>query len=46
MPKFYRQNKKRVDPRYFLKEHAINEGIKDYIKWLLAQDFLDHYTKK
>ena len=24
----------------------IEQGIKDYIKWLLAQDFLDHYTKK
>ena len=27
-----RKNTKRIDPRYFLKEHAINEGIKDYIK--------------
>ena len=27
-----RKNKKRIDPRYFLKEHAISEGIKDYIK--------------
>ena len=27
-----RKNKKRIDPRYFLKEHAINEGLKDYIK--------------
>jgi hypothetical protein len=26
------KNTKRIDPRYFLKEHAINEGIKDYIK--------------
>ena len=34
MPKFYRQNKKRIDPRYFLNETTdrdinINEGFHD-----------------
>ena len=32
MPKFYRQNKKRIDPRYFLNETTdrdLNEGFHD-----------------
>lgn len=31
MPKFYRQNKKRIDPRYFLNEGSVN--LNGYTAW-------------
>lgn len=31
MPKFYRQNKKRIDPRYFLNETALREQSEEDI---------------
>ena len=32
MPKFYRQNKKRIDPRYFLSESVEREDLIDDIR--------------
>ena len=32
MPKFHRQNKKKVDPRYFLKESVEREDLIDDIR--------------
>jgi hypothetical protein len=32
MPKFHRQNKKKVDPRYFLKESLEREELVDEIR--------------
>ena len=32
MPKFYRQNKKRIDPRYFLNESVEREDLIDDIR--------------
>ena len=36
MPKFYRQNKKRIDPRYFLNETAMSEEYDDRVTTAMA----------
>ena len=34
MPKFYRQNRKRIDPRYFLQETSIRSLDEGLLNWL------------
>ncbi len=43
MPKFYRQNKKKIDPRYFLNETVdrgddVDEGLQSFLTGLEATD--------